>query len=219
MDRPLWEKLCWSWDMLKVGAGNCLVSLAIDVLPSFLPLGTSQVGPPDWNRSIRRRQEMELISALRWSIVLKRILWAHPKCTRVPDRYYVVLGCRMSQLYPTFIGVHNIIQNNLPAQLHLLHLKPRYQHMRLHQGTLILVLAWHCQWHKMHAKKRWAARLFLHCSAPLNLSTQKHHSPWETTGRKFSQYKRRSKYEKFEHWYRSSSSTYPYETIMEMHPE
>lgn len=46
-DRPLWEKLCCSWDMLKVGAGNCLVSVAFDVLPSFLPFGTSQFGPPD----------------------------------------------------------------------------------------------------------------------------------------------------------------------------
>lgn len=33
--------------MLKVGAGNSIVSLAFDVLPSFLPLGTSHEGPPD----------------------------------------------------------------------------------------------------------------------------------------------------------------------------
>lgn len=33
--------------MLNVGAGNCLVSLALDVRPSFLPLGTSHLGPPD----------------------------------------------------------------------------------------------------------------------------------------------------------------------------
>jgi hypothetical protein len=33
--------------MLKVGDGNCIVSLALDILPSFLPLGTSQPGPPD----------------------------------------------------------------------------------------------------------------------------------------------------------------------------
>jgi hypothetical protein len=32
---------------LKVGAGNCLVSLAMEILPSFLPFGTSQVGTPD----------------------------------------------------------------------------------------------------------------------------------------------------------------------------
>lgn len=32
--------------MLKVGAGSWLVSLALDILPSFLPLGTSQDGPP-----------------------------------------------------------------------------------------------------------------------------------------------------------------------------
>nr|AFK43391.1 unknown [Lotus japonicus] len=35
--------------MLKVGAGNCVVSLAWDFIPSFLPLGTSQLGPPDRN--------------------------------------------------------------------------------------------------------------------------------------------------------------------------
>jgi hypothetical protein len=33
--------------MLKVGAGNCLVSAAFEILPSFLPFGTSQLGPPD----------------------------------------------------------------------------------------------------------------------------------------------------------------------------
>lgn len=36
--------------MLKVGAGSCLVSIAFDILPSFLPFGTSHVGPPDYNR-------------------------------------------------------------------------------------------------------------------------------------------------------------------------
>jgi hypothetical protein len=46
-DNALWEKLCCSCDMLNVGAGNCLVSMALDVLPSFLPLGTSHLGPPD----------------------------------------------------------------------------------------------------------------------------------------------------------------------------
>jgi len=46
-DSPLWEKLCRSCDKLKVGPGNFMVSLALDVLPSFLPLGTSHVGPPD----------------------------------------------------------------------------------------------------------------------------------------------------------------------------
>lgn len=34
--------------MLKVGAGSCLVSIAFDTLPSFLPFGTSHVGPPDY---------------------------------------------------------------------------------------------------------------------------------------------------------------------------
>lgn len=34
--------------MLKLGDGNCIVSLAFDILPSFLPLGTSHVGPPDY---------------------------------------------------------------------------------------------------------------------------------------------------------------------------
>lgn len=33
--------------MLNNGDGNVVVSLALDILPSFLPLGTSQVGPPD----------------------------------------------------------------------------------------------------------------------------------------------------------------------------
>lgn len=46
-DRPLWEKLCCSWEMLNVGKGNCLVSVAFEILPSFLPFGTCQVGPPD----------------------------------------------------------------------------------------------------------------------------------------------------------------------------
>lgn len=46
-DNPLWEKLCCSCDMLNVGAGRFMVSLALDVLPSFLPLGTSHLGPPD----------------------------------------------------------------------------------------------------------------------------------------------------------------------------
>ena len=45
--RPLWEKLCCNWEMLKTGAGNCLVSPAFEILPSFLPFGTCQVGPPD----------------------------------------------------------------------------------------------------------------------------------------------------------------------------
>jgi len=49
IDRPLWEKLFCSCDMLKDGDGNCIVSLALDILPSFLPLGTSQPGPPDCN--------------------------------------------------------------------------------------------------------------------------------------------------------------------------
>lgn len=42
--------------MLKVGAGNCLVSVARDVLPSFLPFGTFQLGPPDYriNYTIRK---------------------------------------------------------------------------------------------------------------------------------------------------------------------
>lgn len=61
-DRPLWEKLCWSWEMLKVGAGNCLVSVASDVLPSFLPFGTFQLGPPDCriNYTIRKCMKFSL---------------------------------------------------------------------------------------------------------------------------------------------------------------
>lgn len=47
IDNALCEKLCCSCDMLNVGAGNCLVSLALDVLPSFLPFGTFHLGPPD----------------------------------------------------------------------------------------------------------------------------------------------------------------------------
>lgn len=43
--------------MLKVGAGNCTVSLALDVLPSFLPLGTSQVGPPDCEIKSNKQSE------------------------------------------------------------------------------------------------------------------------------------------------------------------
>lgn len=46
VERPLRAKLCWSWDKLKAGEGNRAVSLALDILPSFLPFGTSQVGPP-----------------------------------------------------------------------------------------------------------------------------------------------------------------------------
>lgn len=56
-DRPLWEKLCWSCEMLKVGAGNCLVSVASDVLPSFLPFGTFQLGPPDCTCSFTVRRK------------------------------------------------------------------------------------------------------------------------------------------------------------------
>lgn len=47
IDRPLCLKFCCNCEMLKVGAGKLVVSLALDVLPSFLPLDTSQVGPPD----------------------------------------------------------------------------------------------------------------------------------------------------------------------------
>jgi hypothetical protein len=38
--------------MLKEGEGNRVVSLALDVLPSFLPFGTSHVGPPDCNMKL-----------------------------------------------------------------------------------------------------------------------------------------------------------------------
>ena len=34
--------------MLKVGDGKFAVSLALDTLPSFLPFGTYQYGPPAW---------------------------------------------------------------------------------------------------------------------------------------------------------------------------
>lgn len=47
IERPRCEKLCWSCEMLKVGAGSCRVSVAFDTLPSFLPFCTSQLGPPD----------------------------------------------------------------------------------------------------------------------------------------------------------------------------
>ena len=49
IERHLWTKLCRSWEMLKVGAGSCLVSIDFDTLPSFLPFGTSHVGPPDYH--------------------------------------------------------------------------------------------------------------------------------------------------------------------------
>ena len=46
---------------MKVGAGNLIVSLAFDVLPSFLPFGTSQLGPPDYksNSNISSGQKKE----------------------------------------------------------------------------------------------------------------------------------------------------------------
>lgn len=46
-ERPLREKLFCNWDMLKVGAGILAMSLALETLPSFLPFGTDQYGPPD----------------------------------------------------------------------------------------------------------------------------------------------------------------------------
>ena len=46
-EKPLWEKLYCNWEMLKVGAGHCMVSLAFEILPSILPFGTSQEGPPE----------------------------------------------------------------------------------------------------------------------------------------------------------------------------
>lgn len=48
--------------MLKVGNGNCNESLAFEILPSFLPLGTSQLGPPDYYK-FKLEKYSTLISA------------------------------------------------------------------------------------------------------------------------------------------------------------
>lgn len=48
-ERPLRAKLFCSRAKLKVGDGNVPTSLALDILPSFLPFCTYQDGPPACN--------------------------------------------------------------------------------------------------------------------------------------------------------------------------
>jgi hypothetical protein len=75
IDKPLREKLCCSSDMLKVGAGKpdiVIVSLSFDVLPSFLPLGTFQLGPPAYksNSSIFQHiKKCKIIDLKRYSFL------------------------------------------------------------------------------------------------------------------------------------------------------
>ena len=56
--------------MLKVGAGNCLVSVAFEILPSFLPFGTFQVGPPDLRKACKKHSIAKFKLLNQYQIVL-----------------------------------------------------------------------------------------------------------------------------------------------------
>ena len=89
---PLLEKLCCNWEMLKVGAGNCLVSLAMEILPSFLPFGTSQVGTPTKKNTHKMpADELYEISILFWNSCnnVTKIVYAKDEDSKLIDNYNI----------------------------------------------------------------------------------------------------------------------------------